>query len=702
MMSLRIPVGLLVIGLWFSGTNLRAQKPEGITFELAVKDDRKVFRIGEQIDVEFRFTAKTPGKYQVIQALGGKRYSYTSLNHFFAEPAVDVVDPLGDYPRDTFDLPNMGNVPSVFVLDQKPTILNLRLNEWLSIRKPGRYRITAESRAVGIVSPVLVLWNIGERMPKIRSEYFNLRSNAVEIDIVEPEAGWAEGVLSNAVAVLEAARVPRLNEDEQTARKVAAAGGALRFLGTRDAAHVLFRLMDAVPEVGFEIKLGAWSSPYRADIIKDIEERLTSPGNPVDRTWTDRLIELLVAEKVGPRPRGSLAAPDASWLNKVRSAYPQVAETTRDALLTMVERKPPAERAISITELLWPDIVRGDLNALELFRRHFLDLPNTSQDSYLRILPTVFRQTEWQPVLLTLASGQTSARDIATRYLYDVEPVVARGMVVDRIRSGSTEEALLWLPDKTLPELDDALAAAYEQGKPVDLMIARYATAAISQRVREVVEQHGSRCSPIVAYLFRVAPEYAAGRLSQNLHCVNSYRHVLMSDGLESALVRALTSSDATRRMEAAEMLDAAISEKPKRALLDLLRNAQSSPDRRDETETLRRTLLESSGWLLSSSDFDRVARSCSNDDGCRKSVRYLRKQLTAPLTISTSGDPFHLRAWVGPYEVSSLDGLKLKVSQFQKGTRFRFYEDDTTWLPYGSISAAVVNAGMKLIREEN
>src|SRR5688572_20808299 len=137
---------LLLIGLHcvFADVNVFGQNPPGLEFQLATKNGRNVFRIGEPIELEFHFVSRKPGAYQAVQQYDGKRVAHSSPDRFLIEPSGGVVDPFADYPMEEF--PWIKGFPDEMLLTEKPTVLTRRLNEWLSIRQPGRYRITAESR----------------------------------------------------------------------------------------------------------------------------------------------------------------------------------------------------------------------------------------------------------------------------------------------------------------------------------------------------------------------------------------------------------------------------------------------------------------------------------------------------------------------------------------------------------------------------
>src|SRR5687767_225681 len=121
-----------------------AQSTDSIKFELTTKGGRKVFRIGEPIDLEFRFTYFGADTYQAVQEFSGRRVAFQSPDRFIVEPTEPVTDPFSDFFPETFNNP-LARPPSTWKLSATSTVLDRRLNEWISLRKPGHYRITAES-----------------------------------------------------------------------------------------------------------------------------------------------------------------------------------------------------------------------------------------------------------------------------------------------------------------------------------------------------------------------------------------------------------------------------------------------------------------------------------------------------------------------------------------------------------------------------
>ncbi|MBO0799483.1 MAG: hypothetical protein J2P31_11740, partial [Blastocatellia bacterium] len=67
-----------------------------VSFTLATKDGKSTFRVGEAIEVEFRFQAAEPGKYGVWTTSLVRQVRRPEFDHFTVEPSAGVADPLAD------------------------------------------------------------------------------------------------------------------------------------------------------------------------------------------------------------------------------------------------------------------------------------------------------------------------------------------------------------------------------------------------------------------------------------------------------------------------------------------------------------------------------------------------------------------------------------------------------------------------------
>jgi hypothetical protein len=132
---------VMAIFIGFYAVMLTGQSSSDLTFTLAAKDGRTAFRMGEPIILEFRFSSSTPGRYEV------HGFSDKNKNRFFSEPADGVVDPFANFPIAA--VAGGSAAPGFSPLNATPVVEQREINRWwLSFRKAGHYRITAESEIV--------------------------------------------------------------------------------------------------------------------------------------------------------------------------------------------------------------------------------------------------------------------------------------------------------------------------------------------------------------------------------------------------------------------------------------------------------------------------------------------------------------------------------------------------------------------------
>jgi hypothetical protein len=110
-----------------------------VSFTLATKDGKSKFRVGEAIEVEFRFQALQPGKYGVWTTSLVRHVRRPEFDHFTLEPSAGVADPLVDSFAQMSGGAFVGRVPRPAPLSRIPTVVGVPMNEWLSIRHPGHF-----------------------------------------------------------------------------------------------------------------------------------------------------------------------------------------------------------------------------------------------------------------------------------------------------------------------------------------------------------------------------------------------------------------------------------------------------------------------------------------------------------------------------------------------------------------------------------
>src|SRR2546428_3345496 len=122
-----------------------AQNPDDVSFVLATQSGKTTFRLGEQIDLEFRFASGTSSRYEVAPCYPSRRFVGTSPDVFIVDPDRGTADPLADIPAQISGMPCVG-VP--LFLGPTPIVRNRILNEWVEFHRPGRYRITATTHQI--------------------------------------------------------------------------------------------------------------------------------------------------------------------------------------------------------------------------------------------------------------------------------------------------------------------------------------------------------------------------------------------------------------------------------------------------------------------------------------------------------------------------------------------------------------------------
>lgn len=306
-----------VILLAMVSPGLFAQSPASVSFTLSTKDRKTTFRLGESVDVELLFQSTAPGAYSVWTTQTTRTVRLSEYDHFIIEPSEAVADPLSDiFAQMSGGISNFPPRPSPMA--GVPVTVGLPMNEWLSIRRPGHYRITAETtRVVGSAQP-------GQPVP--------LRSNPIEIDVVAPEPGWAVAQLQQAIGVLLIADPPppvigqtvNLSDEQSRDADVAHAARTLRFLETKEAAPALARFFEHGPRVAqAELHAGLFASPYRKEVIAAMEEELAAPDFPVTYYYLGTLMELAELSRFGGLPLYTARTPEEirRWGDEVERPY---------------------------------------------------------------------------------------------------------------------------------------------------------------------------------------------------------------------------------------------------------------------------------------------------------------------------------------------------------------------------------------------
>jgi len=623
-----------------------AQNPPELSFKMSTKDGQTRFRMGESIPLELSFDSTVPGRYEI--------HNPDSINaiRFTPQPTDGVAHPFDDFPALLGGPVSSGSaVPRPIPLNGQPGILQRELNSWLAFRKAGRYRITANVDAVTAAG-------MGSN-PKANS-FIPLQSSVLEIEIVnDPE--WSRAELQANVAIIEAHRIPVnafgrgsvVNFDDQFAAQ------KLALLDTRDSMLAMVSIYSRNfnrSRTYIPLDRGIRRSPFRADAIAAMEKAIEDPGASISDDFLGTLSALLAVANSKP--------PD----------YAKSYEYVFRKLATAFPKKQGEARTVSLQALAGYQGTGGPpLESVNIIFNNMTDLPAPFQTSMLTDRWLFMNSPAASSYLPIWASSSGPVRDGALHRLLEVNPPEARALILSRIRNGdwgaTPPDLLLRLTDGPLPELDAMLAEALERRQPAEMIIARYATNAIYPRVRASYESNQlSPCGDLLAYFFRVDPDYASAQLAlaraaNPKACPLRISPLLMSPGLEAAAIRDLDHTDPSIHDAALNLLRDAGSSNAKQALLDRL----------DGGTNVLGSLARGRGWVLTPVELDRMEKSCKVTLCNQYANSVILNSKVRPVQISIDDG----RSFEG-FNLSTVRGLTFAqlqemIRQYPPGTAFAF-----------------------------
>lgn len=707
---------------WFISENnsKRAKNPQGVTFTVGIKDNRKQFHQGEVITLEFSFAASKPDTFNLDSA-SYDRSGRLFTEDFFLDQHDGVVDPLYDYFNSPYSLLMIGGLRGRPDLTDKPYVITAELNEWKRLDKPGRYRLYVVSSRVGRKeSSKSFLDNAGSRVA----------SNVVEFEVLPADKKWERKKLNEAITLLSK---PGL-DDSSACR-------TLRFLGTTAAvSEIVKRFYGEDNKCEWEYKFGLIGSPHRESVIREMRNSISSPEQPITSTFISTLA-LCEFAKQGPAPSYPAGNDKqiAEWeaqIESSRKAFDQLRLNYVRELVLAIPQKQGHARATSLETLLdhrWElDITEFSqwstlfASMPEVFSRLPFDRQSRllqyhwkliASDTMLPILRRILKLGDGPP-LTTMQDTMNhyhreEFRSIALRRLYELSPEEGRSLILDQIRSPKprvNEAVLLSLPDKSLPELDDVLATNLQeahttqnvQTRLVSLLIERYATSEILSRVRPVYEGEVRRrgeCASraaLLAYFLRVEPSIGREYLNEALAARDGYPRCFestlknvaqlhMSADVEVVATAALDDADSDVVSNAAEVLKNYGSADAEKALWQRLEKwhaaLPSESQDLDKLDTggkvLRNALSGGQAWLSNPAKLERLLDFCLTEKGCEEIDKAIRTwSYGVYVGFNLADEPSSIS--VAHYVFPSIDALKQKLLQFPKGTLF-------TWRTHGS-----------------
>jgi len=646
----------LLVALLLTGLAAFAQ----VQVKLSVAGDRSTFYIGEAIPLQLAFELQPRDDY-IIQPTPERVMGSPPLDQITITPAEGAEDPLSSRPPRG---PGGIGMAGSFGMGTPPKVV-LHLNEWFSFRQPGKYTVHVLTRRVHRRADQ----TLGEPVP--------VETNPVEIEIVEPPKGWAAQTLADARAILESIQPGRYDY------KGLQASRTVKYLRTPEAARAM-AVLAARTNHGQLIE-ALWTSPHRALVIEEMEKLLTAPDVPIYNHWLMTLAELAASVELPPRPDETTMTPGRLGVYQARFTRYQA------SLLAALPRKTSEARTISAMTLFH---LRAPIPA-ETLREILLATPDSTainQYGLFADLWPVIASPEIGPFVERAAfpapgARQDLMRTAAIRRLVEIDPATARRRILEEIRAVPEQSPLyqsFYLPDRELPELDEAFVELLKRPNAPWLLIARYGTRTILPAVLEALDRDQGPCvrEPLF-YLFRVDPEEARRRYAvltepraDGIECgligVPGNPRDFWSEALEDLFIANLESPDPQQRSYAAMVLGnsgSARAEEPLWRAMERWRAslgeapAELTPRQRNEESTYHLALASPWGWLTQG---DRLEGLCVSKS-CKESAANWRKMQGKPVRLHYH----YANLSIDRHPVSLPEGLRERLKVHPRGTRF-------------------------------
>jgi hypothetical protein len=690
-----------------------------VQFSLALPSGQTVYRQGEIIPISLAFTSTAKDRYTVADRTYD-RSGRLEIEHYCLEP--EAPDPLVSY----FSVGAFigGGLFSTHTLDSKPFTAQADLNEYLS-PAPGHYRLYAVSGRISRPP------DPHEETPYGRVSEV-VRSNTVEFDIKPAPPQWQHQQLQGALATLSAAPRPNPTASSQNDPGRQAAR-RIRFLNSRESAQQLAHLFagrDSGQDepYAWDFALGLFGSPYRQLAIDSMRRQFAVPDHPITADFLETLVRLeITADPAwdtpesftsGNTPDGKVI--DAFW--KSRQAHEQeLTQAESEDLLANLSRKTGRARALTALGLLnagrqspLPPALAEDLRLAVI--ASWKELPAGTQDQLIQDQWPLVARPEMLPVLRAMAAqpppaAHTTAavtRDAVLRRIYDLDPAVARPLILSDLRNPHAEPSLALLkllpPEEIAPAIQPAMQRiAQSEARDLDFAILdRYADATILGQAQAAFEPNLGKwaCAPqasLLRYFLRVAPEYGAAQVAASLqarrdtHC---YSMLLQQLGnqlpqAEQSAIEALDDPDPQVVQDAVVALGQWGSSAAEAALWTRLERfhqewagrqdeLRSTPDYRSPgsravalEQALLSALAGGTGWLCTPEKLLKLQSLVLTSDNRQQVGNLLEQWKQQPYLINPNWNldgetTFNL------LNSSSIteDQLRAKLAEFPKGTR--------------------------------
>jgi hypothetical protein len=732
-----------------------AANPPGVSCAIGLVAQQARFRVGELIPLDLVYAFDESDTYLINDDLARGSGTARLLEVFRVWPREGTYRRTGDEPNSSRWA---GGTPRGAKGDRVYRY-RVYLNEWRRFDRPGKYRFYCTGSRV---------WKAGEDRSR-GNNTLRLTSNLLELEILPAAARWQHEQVRTAVRVLDHADAD--TREHRAARREALR--RLRYLATEAAIRELARRYPGRNDgEKYDIEMGIHESRYNAAAAEELERRLDHPDFVVTKEYL-RHLAYVAAEAQHPTvssdSRGdqlSREEQDRHWKEHCDLEEDLCAAYFASAW-TAAELKEPVVRARSLFELFqftgYSSLHDRRLLTPERMARiraavlsEFEQLPAEDQLGLLKSCWRRFGGVDFLPALrryIAVAPERGEYDrfglpiDFAFRRFVQLAPDEGRKLFMAelrRVRPRCTLTSVNLLPDGPIPELGDALATQLEEGiddlgdaELATALVARYGSAAIYDRVREVYGDKGGywACSlqdAMLAYFMRHNPEEGRELVNQALDarehtgCYSStlsdIAEIHMTAALEKIAVERLDDKEldvVENALRTLRRFGSAAAEQPlwrkferwhatwKSRVAEL---TDDGPVLQTDSpvyieRSLIRALAEGESWMADPPKLKRL-RALSLTRRGRAQVDRLLDKWREPIAISFNsgsqsefpsareriyrGRPDNDYWYVAQYSAESLAGLKKLLARFPKGTTFSF--------PTGMLTDA--EAEQRLFRE--
>jgi hypothetical protein len=469
-----------------TGTAAPAQPNADVEARLSLAGEKTVFRAGEPVRLSLSFKSNASG------------YRVNTTTTKPASPVDDVIlstDAGVTRWIDDYAYRYSPDYMNVVELSQKPTTVELVLNDWVRFDRPGRYTVRVKTARV--------------MRPSKRDDFGQLpplTTNEAAFEIVSMSAADEAREVKRLSAELDA--VKDWKELSRISEELAYLAGEP---STREKVR-RYLLPSGSGNVSQNIWFGLVVARDRALVVRLLEAALRDTERPAELYLLGMLVTLRVMLDGPPRDATATAAAPVMVVSdeSMRASEEVRREYVRELAASLPRRAGESRRRTAMTVLANlptdPALAAQALApAREILLREFDSLELSDREYLLRVRWENLRDPSLVPALermIAFASGRSNhgTRAAALTRLMEFDKQRARPFVVAELRDVGSfldVDVLASLDEETLPEADEALLAQiralaalgpggdFGQLRQKALLAARYASPAIYDGLME-------------------------------------------------------------------------------------------------------------------------------------------------------------------------------------------------------------------------